>query len=85
MSDAQVDGVQSDDMCKPAEKYVDGGQSEEMCKPADRYVDEETSHTDPEQASGWTLTTTQANGCLRTFNVVSKSSLANQNLLWGHL
>jgi hypothetical protein len=42
-------------------------------------------HTDPEQASGWTLTTTQANGCLRTFNVVTKSSLVNQNLLWGHL
>ena len=41
-------------------------------------------HTDPEQASGWTLTTTQANGCLRTFNVVSKSSLVNQNLLWGN-
>ena len=41
-------------------------------------------HTDPETVSGWTLTTIKANGCLRTFSVVWKSSLINQNLLWRH-
>ena len=41
-------------------------------------------HTDPETVSGWTLTTIKANGFLRTFSVVWKSSLINQNLLWGH-
>ena len=43
-----------------------------------------TRHTDPETVSGWTLTTIKANGFLRTFSVVWKSSLINQNLLWGH-
>ena len=43
-----------------------------------------TDHTDPETVSGWTLTTIKANGCLRTFSLVWKSSLINQNLLWRH-
>ena len=43
-----------------------------------------TDHTDPETVSGWTLTTIKANGCLRTFSVVWKRSLINQNLLWRH-
>ena len=39
-------------------------------------------HTDPEIPSGWIWMTIQTNGCPRTFNVVWKRSLMNQNLLF---